>query len=445
MRYLPLHFDLKDRAVLVVGGGEIARRKILRLKSAGARITLLAETVIPELNELIDEVRRDSYQGQVSSDFVLVVAATDDIDTNQAVSEDARRLGVPVNVVDSPELSTVVFPAIIDRDPVLVSVGSSAASPVLTRNIREQIEQLLPESVARLAAYLGARRDQLKLKIPDVDQRRRRSESFLTSPGATAAEQGDETTADEYLFNSGDEIVTGEVYLVGAGPGDPDLLTLKALHLMQQAEVVLYDNLVSDRVLDRVRRDAESEFVGKRSGYKSTSQEDINDLLVRLAKEGKRVLRLKGGDPFIFGRGGEEITALIHHKIPFQIVPGITAASGCAAYAGIPLTHRALAQSVRFVTGHPKDGKVELPWQEMTHENETIVFYMGLGGLTSICTQLINHGRRVDTPVAIVSRGTTPDQRILKATLETMPGLVARAQIESPTLIIVGDVIGFAD
>ena len=231
---------------------------------------------------------------------------------------------------------------------------------------------------------------------------------------------------------------------MGAGPGDPDLLTLKALQLMQKANIVLYDNLVSSKVLDRVRRDATMEFVGKRSGYKSTSQEDINDLLVRLAQEGNRVLRLKGGDPFIFGRGGEEIKALVQHEIPFQVIPGITAASGCAAYAGIPLTHRDLSQSVRFVTGHPKDGEVNLFWGEMTHDNETIVFYMGLGGLTSICSQLIRHGRNANTPVAIVSRGTTPDQQVLKGTLETMPGLVARTQIQSPTLIIVGQVVNFA-
>lgn len=255
--------------------------------------------------------------------------------------------------------------------------------------------------------------------------------------------QGREETADRYLFPASLPTVQGEVYVVGAGPGDPDLLTLRALQLLQRADVILYDNLVSDRVLERARRDARREFVGKRSGYKSTSQEDINDLLVRYALEGHRVLRLKGGDPFIFGRGGEEIAALVERQIPFQVVPGITAAAGCAAYACIPLTHRELARSVRFVTGHPKDGKVSLPWDQYLDEQETLVFYMGLGGLGSICQGLIAHGRKPETPVAIVSKGTTPAQRVLRGTLENMPGQVARTQIETPTLIMVGDVVNF--
>ena len=256
--------------------------------------------------------------------------------------------------------------------------------------------------------------------------------------------QGENEKADAYLFSSVQSENSGEVFVVGAGPGDPDLLTLRAVQLMQKADIVLYDNLVSDRVLERVRRDAVMEFVGKRSGYKSITQEGINELLVRLAQEGNRVLRLKGGDPFVFGRGGEEITALIEKKIPFQVVPGITAASGCAAYADIPLTHRELSQSVRFVTGHPKNGEVDLAWKELSHANETVVFYMGLGGLSSICQQLVAHGRNASTPVAVISKGTTPDQRVLRGTLETIFGLAARTHIQSPTLIIVGEVVDFS-
>jgi len=449
MRYLPLHFDFRDRHVLVVGGGEIAKRKIDLLLSAGAVIQVVAPEVSDAIVELLGDaghsILQAEYKPSLLTGKVLVIAATSDGAVNQAVSTDATLRSIPVNVVDAPALCTVTFPAIIDRDPLIVSVGSAGGSPVLTRSIRQLIEATIPERISALATYLQSRRDRLKTTFTNIEMRRRATEAFLESPGSERAMAGDSDAADPYLFADQGSVVEGEVYLVGAGPGDPDLLTLRALQLMQKANIVLYDNLVPPKVLDRVRRDASKEFVGKRSGYKSTGQEDINDLLVRLAKEGNRVLRLKGGDPFIFGRGGEEIKALIHHKIPFQVVPGITAASGCAAYAGIPLTHRDLSQSVRFVTGHPKDGQVDLAWKELTHVHETIVFYMGLAGLGSICQQLIAHGRAAETPIAIVSKGTTPEQQVLKGTLETMPGLVARAQIQSPTLIIVGEVVNFAD
>ncbi len=449
MRYFPLHVDLAQREVLVIGGGEIARRKITLLLKASPRITVVAPRIIDEIAAQLvgdeHELRLSKYSPDDLHGKVLIVCATNDPEVNKAVSRDAQAAGIWVNVVDSPDLCTVTFPAIIDRNPLIVSVGSAGTAPVLVRKVRELIEGVLPERLARLAEYFAIRRDRLKAFMPDVDKRRRRTEEFIDSSGAEAAMAGDDRAADERLFAEVDATIdSGEVYLVGAGPGDPDLLTLRALQLMQQADVVLYDNLVSPRILERVRRDATMEFVGKRSGYKSTSQEDINQLLVRLAEEGSRVLRLKGGDPFIFGRGGEEITSLIERNIPFQVVPGITAASGCAAYAGIPLTHRDLSQSVRFVTGHPKDGKVDLPWHEFNHPMETLVFYMGLGGLGTICQQLMAVGRVPETPVAIVSKGTTPEQQVLKGNLETMPGLVARTQIQTPTLIIVGDVVNFS-
>jgi uroporphyrin-III C-methyltransferase/precorrin-2 dehydrogenase/sirohydrochlorin ferrochelatase len=267
----------------------------------------------------------------------------------------------------------------------------------------------------------------------------------MSSPGAELAMAGRFEAADAYLDNPGDVATAGEVYIVGAGPGDPDLLTLKALQLMQKADVILYDSLVSDAVLARVRRDAHKQSVGKRGGGESTGQETINDQLVRLAREGHRVLRLKGGDPFIFGRGGEEIEALARHGIPFQVVPGITAANGCAAYAGIPLTHRDYSQSVRFVTGHPRDGEVNLEWQEFAHKNQTIVFYMGLGGLEKICANLIAHGRAPETPVAIISRGTTPEQKVVVGTLDTIVSLVQTHEIKRPTLTIVGEVVKLYD
>lgn len=432
----------------MVGGGEIAARKVTLLLKADAAIKLVAPDIAPALRETLKDNRHhlieDAYESSHLDGAVLVVAATNDEVVNQQISGQAKAQGIPVNVVDAPDLCTVTFPAIIDRSPLVMSVGSAGTSPVLTRTVREWIEALIPERFTTLARYMESRRSKLKEQLPDVETRRRHTEAFMNSPGFEAAMAGRDTEADQHLFQE-PEAALGEVYLVGAGPGDPDLLTLRALQLMQRADVVLYDNLVSDRVLDRARRDARREFVGKRSGYKSTAQEDINDLLVRLAEEGHRVLRLKGGDPFIFGRGGEEIEALVQRGIPFQVVPGITAASGCAAYAGIPLTHRIMAHSVRFVTGHPRDGVVDLPWQELTSDKETVVFYMGLGGLASICQQLVKHGRRSDTPVAVVSKGTLPSQRVLKGTLETMPGLVARTQIETPTLTIVGDVVNFTE
>jgi uroporphyrin-III C-methyltransferase/precorrin-2 dehydrogenase/sirohydrochlorin ferrochelatase len=447
MRYLPLHFDLQGRDVLVVGGGEIARRKIELLLRSGAKITVVApnisDPIASVLQENIHALNASVYNLGFLSGKCLVVAATDDVAVNETVSKDAKSLGIPVNVVDSPELCTVTFPAIIDREPLVISVGSAGLAPVLTRFVRELIERTLPERISILAEYLGSRRAKLKNSFTDIESRRRRTEAFMESPGVELAMSGEGEKADVHLFTVDISNAVGEVYLVGAGPGDPDLLTLRALQLMQKANIVLYDNLVSPRVLDRVRRDASLEFVGKRSGYKSTSQEDINGLLVRLAQEGNRVLRLKGGDPFIFGRGGEEITALIEKNIPFQVVPGITAASGCAAYAGIPLTHRELSQSVRFVTGHPKNGQVDLAWKELSHANETVVFYMGLGGLAHICQQLVAHGRDARTPVAIISKGTTPEQQVFKGTLETITGLAARTRVQTPTLIIVGEVVDF--
>ena len=482
--------------MLVVGGGELARRKVDLLLKTEAQIHLVAPAIDARLEALLGQaphrLTRGKYRGsqilgsqvrgaQISGSQVrgsqvrgaqnhgsqargsqtsgspiqglaLVIAATSEPAVNRQVSEDAQASNIPVNVVDAPELCTVTFPAILDRSPLVISVGSSASSPVLTRYVRELIEQVIPAAFANLAKYLAARRPKLRQTLPQGKQVRRQMEDFLDSPGMALAMQRQDAKADDYLFATNPSTIAsmtapmtrGEVYMVGAGPGDPDLLTLKALHLMQKADIVLYDNLVSPGVLERTRRDATREFVGKRSGYPSSKQEDINQLLVRLAKAGHRVLRLKGGDPLIFGRMGEEIEALIKQQIPFQIVPGITAASGCAAAAGIPLTHRDLAQSVRLLMGHPRNGQVDLPWKELTQENETLVFYMGLGGLVTICRQLLAHGRAADTPIAVISKGTRPDQQILKATLETMPGLVARTQIQTPTLIIVGPVVNLS-
>src|SRR5690606_21567444 len=333
----------------------------------------------------------------------------------------------------------------IDRSPIIVSVSSGAQIPVLTRLLRSRLESLIPHAYGRLAEVAAEFRERVRDQLPHQNQRRRFWESVLEGKIADLVLGGREDKArqeiEAVLAESEQLTQLGEVYLVGAGPGDPDLLTFKALRLMRQADVVLYDRLVAPEILDLVRRDAERINVGKERSRHTLPQEDINQLLVRLAKQGKRVLRLKGGDPFIFGRGGEEIEKLAEAGIPFQIVPGITAASGCASYAGIPLTHRDHAQSVRFVTGHLKEGSPDLDWSSLVQPNETLVFYVGLASLPQICERLTAHGRGKDTPVALVQQGTLPEQRVFTGTLETLPGIVAAAEVKAPTLLIVGDVV----
>jgi len=445
MDYLPLHFDLKARKVVIVGGGDIAIRKARLISAAGAVIHIVAPKIRSDLHKLaletggLCETRR--YQPLDLDGVMLAIGATDDLMVNKQLYNDAVSRNIPVNVVDTPALCTVIFPAIVDRSPLILSVSSGGASPVLTRKVRERLEMLIPAGYQRIARYLGEKRELLKTRFSDPDQRRKVVETLFDGPAATQLMSGNSRLADELLENPDSEIMSGEVYLVGAGPGDPDLLTLRALQVMQLADVVLYDNLVSTGILDKVRRDADLIYVGKKRADHSIRQEDLNLLLVKLAKEGKRVLRLKGGDPFIFGRGGEEISELAEHQVPFQVIPGITAATGCASYAGIPLTHRDYSQSVRFVTGHPKNGELSLDWSELAHESQTLVFYMGLVGLEIICRELMSHGLRGSMPAAIISKGTLPDQQVLVADLATLAGKVDRAIIKSPTLIIVGEVV----
>jgi uroporphyrin-III C-methyltransferase/precorrin-2 dehydrogenase/sirohydrochlorin ferrochelatase len=446
MELLPLFFDLRSRLCLVVGGGEIAYRKVDLLLRAQANIRLVAPEIIDKLRERLEGDQHQLVEREISDfDGVdLVISATDIRPVNAWVSEQAKSRHIPVNVVDDLDLTDVVFPAIVDRSPIVAAVSTGGASPVLTRKIRTLLETLIPESWSSLAGFLGRERPELKQRYPNPDIRRRVTEQFLDSPGAGYAQRGEFEDAKRYL-DAETASQTGEVYVVGAGPGDPDLLTLKALQLMQKADIVLYDNLVSPAILDRARRDAEKTYVGKRGGGAFTPQETINDKLVRLAQEGHRVCRLKGGDPFVFGRGGEEIESLIDAKIPFEVVPGISAANGCAAYAGIPLTHRDYSQSVRFVTGHPKNGEVDLAWSEFAHKNQTIVFYMGLGGLKSICHRLIEHGRGSDTPIAVIAKGTLPEQVVVTGTLTTISDAVSTMGITRPTLIIVGEVVAFRE
>lgn len=449
MEFLPLHFDLKGRRCLVVGDQDIATRKADLLRRAGAELLLNTLKPCDSLRELsLDRAVRlvdEPFHEDLLNDVELVVAASDDPVLNRRVSEAARKRHLPVNVVEQPDLSTFIFPSIIDRSPIIVSVSSGAQIPVLTRLLRSRLESLIPHAYGRLASVAAEFRERVREQLPHQNQRRRFWESVLEGKIADLVLGGREDKArqeiEAVLAESEHFTQLGEVYLVGAGPGDPDLLTFKALRLMRQADVVLYDRLVAPEILDLVRRDAERINVGKERSRHTLPQEDINQLLVSLAKQGKRVLRLKGGDPFIFGRGGEEIERLSEAGIPFQVVPGISAANGCAAYAGIPLTHRDYSQSVRFITGHLKDNSIALPWQEFVQEHQTLVFYMGLQGLPEICRQLIAHGMRPDMPVALVSRGTTRFQKVLTSTLQEMPSALQREEIQAPTLIIIGEVV----
>lgn len=446
MDFLPLFHKLQGRVVLVVGGGEVALRKARLLSEAGAQLRVVAPQIRSELNELAGEggVFQRGYETADLQGVALVIAATDDEPLNARISAEAQALGIPVNVVDAPALCSVIFPAIVDRSPLIVAVTSGGDAPVLARLIRAKIETWIPATYGQLAGLAKKFRQRVKQLFPDVQQRRVFWEDVFQGQIAESVFAGKlgegERLLEEKIAGAAPRAL-GEVYLVGAGPGDPDLLTFRALRLMQQADVVLYDRLVAPAIIDLCRRDAERVYVGKRRADHALPQEAINQRLVDLAKQGKRVLRLKGGDPFIFGRGGEEIEQLAAEGIPFQVVPGITAASGCAAYAGIPLTHRDHAQSVRFVTGHLKDGTTELLWSDLVAPGQTLVFYMGLVGLSQICQALIDHGRSADTPAALVQQGTTQNQRVFSGTLANLPQLVAEHDVHAPTLVIVGEVV----
>ncbi|TFH08356.1 MAG: uroporphyrinogen-III C-methyltransferase [Nitrosomonadales bacterium] len=449
MDFLPIFIDIRNRNCLVIGGGKVAARKIDLLSRAGARITVIA----PELDtESLEQLRQgifvhyaETFTPAHLNNATLVIAATNDRLVNQQISDAAKKLRIPINVVDNPDLCSFIMPSIIDRSPILVAVSSSGKSPVLARLLRARLETMIPEAYGRLATYAANFRAQVRQHFSHPEKRRMFWENELQGRFAEMVFAGEDQAAQDYLVHSlhgeTDEAPVGEVYLVGAGPGNPDLLTFRAMRLMQQADVVVYDRLVSPEILNMVRRDAQRIYAGKERSNHTMSQESINELLVRLAKENKRVLRLKGGDPFIFGRGGEEIETLASFGIPFQVVPGITAASGVAAYAGIPLTHRNYAQSCIFVAGHLKNGSVDLDWPTLVRPGQTIVIYMGLLGLPVLCKQLILHGLPTRTPAAIVQQGTTHTQRVLVGSLGTLPNLASSANLTPPTLIIIGEVV----
>ncbi|MES9898423.1 MAG: siroheme synthase CysG [Sedimenticola sp.] len=449
MDFLPIFLDVKDKPCLVVGGGEVADRKISLLLKAGAKVRVISPQLCNRLtnlaeDKLIEHQPRDYREGDLD-ECHLAIAATDSSSVNQLVSTHAQAARIPVNVVDQPELCSYITPSIIDRSPVVAAVSTGGASPVLARLIRSRLEALIPAGYGRLAELANNFRERVKEKLSKPSDRLRFWEKVLKGGVAERVFSGHMEEADVAMEHALDNYQTntemGEVYLVGGGPGDPDLVSFRALRLMQQADVVVYDRLVAQPILEMTRRDAERIYVGKERDHHAMRQEEINQLLADLAKQGKRVVRLKGGDPFIFGRGGEEIDTLSSQGIPFQVVPAITAASGCAAYAGIPLTHRDYAQSVTFVTGHLKDGSMNLNWSQLSQPQQTVVFYMGLLGLPVIIKELIAHGVAPDMPIALVQQGTTENQKVFTGTLENIEEIVVREKPKPPTLIIVGRVV----
>lgn len=445
MDYLPLFADLKGRPVLVVGGGDVAARKIELLRRAGAQVQIAARALCPELQALQEEQQvawlATAFDEAQLDRVFLVIAATDDNALNSRVFEAANARQKLVNVVDDQPKCSFIFPSIVDRSPLVVAISSSGTAPVLARLLREKLEALLPANLGQMAQVAGQWRDKVKQRYSKMSDRRRFWERAFNGLFASQMAAGNLSAAKQTLDNelSGEENNQGEIILVGAGPGDSGLLTLRGLQVMQLADVVLYDHLVSDEVLELVRRDADRICVGKRAGAHSVSQEETNHLLVKLAQEGKRVVRLKGGDPFIFGRGGEELQAARAAGIPFQVVPGVTAAAGATAYAGIPLTHRDYAQSVLFITGHCRADGDDIDWPSLARARQTLAIYMGTVKAAEISAALIQHGRAPDTPVAVIGRGTRQDQQVLTGTLEQLDALARSAP--TPALLVIGEVV----
>jgi len=456
MDHLPIFMDLRGKRTLLVGDGVMAARKADLLLRSGSDLTVVAPALGSEMLTLKEQYEfkhqsRPLSEGDLQG-CVLAFGSSEDEALNEQLYEFAKRAAIPVNISDKTESCDFIMPALVDRSPLTIAISSGGSSPLLVRQLKARFETMIPAAYGKLAEFAGSYRDRIKLSIPDLTQRRRFWETMVDGPVAEHVLSNQMEEAESLMHkllqkeegNSEKEPV-GEVYLVGTGPGDPDLLTFKALRLMQRADVVLYDRLIGDGILNLVRRDADRIYVGKRRDDHAISQSEISNMLVRLASEGKRVLRLKGGDPFIFGRGGEEIETLSEQGIAFQVVPGVTAAAGCASYAGIPLTHRDHAQSCIFVTGHQKDGRLNLNWEALIQPHQTVVIYMGLMSLQSITEGFIEHGAAVDTPAAIIENGTKAGQRVVTGSLTTLADAAARAGIQSPALIIVGSVVSLRE
>lgn len=471
MNTFPLFFDLQDRLVVIVGGGDVALRKADLLQRSGAALTIVAPHIQDDIRSLLTDSKHRlieaEYDKQHLIHAVLVIAATDDHALNQRIHADAKALNLPINVVDTPKLCDFIFPAIVDRSPMVIAISSNGKAPVLARLTRAKIESIIPKAYGTLAHMAGQMRDEVKARLPSLTARRRFWEAVFTGEVEKLTVNGQvdnakttlqqtlsqhidialnkttdqSTVSHQYRNSDKSNRAVGEVYIVGAGAGDPDLLTFKALRLMQQADIVFYDALVSADIIDLCRRDSDKVFVGKKRSNHAVAQHNINELLVKHAKQGRRVLRLKGGDPFIFGRGGEEIQALIKHDIPYQVVPGITAASAAASHAGIPLTHRDHARSVRFVTGCLKAGTPNEHFDSMLDDEETTVFYMGLHALERLVTGLTQAGKSPTTPIAIISNASLPNQQVLTGTLADIVNKQQQANLPTPALLIMGKVV----
>lgn len=448
--------ELSKQSVLLIGGGEVAERKLDLLLKANAKITVVSPEFTDYIKELISSNQNittiiDDYKKEhMENSFSFVIAATNNESLNEDIAMQANKQGILVNVVDKPNICDFIFPSILERGPITVAVSTGGSSPVLARMLRTKLETMIPGAYGRLAKIVSENRIPVRKKLINSQSNRIFWEEMLNGKFLELVLSGQDNAAVKYLNEEIDRFDEekkgeGEVYLVGAGPGDPDLLTFRALRLMQQADIALYDRLVHPSIIDLIRRDAQKIYVGKQRDNHAVRQEEINDLLVKYAKEGKRVLRLKGGDPFIFGRGGEEIDTLVDHNVTFQVVPGITSASGCSAYSGIPLTHRDHAQSCIFVTGHLKKGKLDLNWKKLIQPNQTIVFYMGLVSIDIICEQLVANGLDSKTPCALIQQGTTPNQKVFTSILEDMSELVKKEKPSAPTIFIIGNVVNLRD
>jgi uroporphyrin-III C-methyltransferase/precorrin-2 dehydrogenase/sirohydrochlorin ferrochelatase len=447
LQYFPLFFDLRLQKVLIVGGGEVALRKAALLERAGAAITVVAPRVIAELERraaagALNVVRREFIPEDLAG-VRLAIVATGRRASNRWIASLCEAHAIPVNVVDDRKASRVIVPAIVDRDPVLIAISSAGASPVLARRWRERLEAFVPARIGELALWLRGLRAASRRRLRGTQERRRYFETLVDGPAAERFVAGDVRGAEQLaqrLLAGARTPPPGHVVLAGAGPGDPELLTLKALRALGDADVILHDRLVSEGVLDLARRDAMKICVGKSPGGGGVPQERINELLIEHARAGRRVVRLKGGDPFVFGRGGEELEALARAGIAYSVIPGITAASACAAYAGIPLTHRDHAQSVSLVTGHADEGGPEPDWRGLAAERATVVFYMGLAGIDRIVAELVEHGAPANRPAALIAHGSLPTQRVVLGTLAGIAAAARSQGIASPALLIVGEV-----
>ena len=450
MNYLPLFIDTSGKKCLIVGGGKVASRKLIPILESNMTVNMISSDIADEILEIIKNKKNFTYEQRNFeekdiNDQFLIIAATNDKSINSLIAKLAKEKNILVNMAEDSSKGNVLIPSVVDRSPIKIAISSGAASPILTRLVKTKLETIIPYAFSKLADVMMEYRAKVKEKYSSIKERRNFWETFLDGPLSEMVLSGHIEKAKKILDKSLKEknipSNTGEVYLVGAGPGDPELLSFKALRLMQKADVVIYDRLVFEPIMNLIRQDAEKIYVGKQRADHAMPQENINQLLARLAIEGKKVLRLKGGDPFIFGRGGEEIESLINDDIPFQIVPGITAASGCASYAGIPLTHRDYSQACIFVTGHLRDGTVNLNWKMLAHEKQTLVFYMGMHGSKVICEELIKHGLKETTPAALIVKGTTADQEVIIGDLSNMPKIILENKIIPPTLLIIGDVV----